>query len=104
MAANFVSLSPVTLTHGVATRLSASAIYASSLILYADPLNTGNVYLGGSNVTTSNGIPVAKGQSFNLSYDLVFGSNGKIDLRTLYLDSDTTSNLVRIIYVEWMGF
>lgn len=104
MAASFVSLTPITLTSGSATRLASDHLYASSVIVYADDLNTGNVYIGGDNVTTSNGIPLSKGKMFDISHDVVYGTNGKIDLSTLYLDTDTTNNLVRVIYVTWMGF
>lgn len=60
MAGSLVTIAPVSLTKDVATRLSSTPIYASTVILYADNLNTGNVYWGSSNVTVSNGIPIAK--------------------------------------------
>lgn len=104
MAASFISLSPKSLTNGVATKLSSLQLFASSVVIYADTLNTGNVYLGGSNVTTANGIPIAKNMSQNISYELVYGTNGKVDLSTIYMDTDTSGNLVRIIYIQWDGF
>jgi hypothetical protein len=104
MAANFISLAPKSLTASAATKISSTQLFAASVVIYADNLNTGNVYLGGSNVTVSNGIPLSKNQSQNISYELVFGTNGKIDLSTIYMDTDTTGNLVRITYVQWDGF
>ena len=103
MASILTSLAPKTLTTGVATALSSTQIFASSAIIYADNLNTGNVYVGGPTVTTTNGIPIAKNQSQNLAYDLIYGANQKIDLSKVYLDTDTTGNAVRIVYVPWGG-
>lgn len=93
----------MTLTASVATALSATQLFVSSLIIYADTLNTGNVYIGGPTVTIANGIPLRANQSQNLSYDLVWGGNGKIDVSKIYLDTDTTGNVVRVIHVPWIG-
>lgn len=103
MSSLVTSLSPKTTTNGVATALSATQIFCASVIIYADNLNTGNVYIGGPSVSVSNGIPLRANQSQNLSYDLVWGGNGKIDLSKIYLDTDQTGNAVRIVYVPWIG-
>lgn len=101
MAAIPTTITAVSLTNGVATQLTATSIFASSVILFADNLNTGNIYWGGSNVTVSNGIPIAKNQSENVTYDLVLGGNSKIDLSKIYLDCDTSGNKVRVLYIPW---
>lgn len=104
MAAKLISRSIQSLTAGVATPISTSDLYAGSIILVADALNTGNIYYGGSTVTAVNGIPIAKNGKDNLSYDLIYGVNTKWNLKEIYLDADTTGNAVRILYTEWQGF
>ena len=103
MSSILSTLSPISLTNGVATPLSAKQLFVSSLIIYADNLNTNNVYIGGPTVSASNGIPLRAGQSQNLSYDLVWGGNGKIDVSKIYFDTDNTGNLVRVVHVPWIG-
>ena len=66
-------------------------------------MNTGNVYIGGPTVDATSGVPLRANQSQNLSYDLVWGGNGKIDVSKIYLDTDTTGNVVRVIHVPWIG-
>lgn len=103
MAGTLTSITAVSLTNGVATQIVSTKTFASSVICYADSLNTGNIYMGGASVTTSNGIPISKNQSENISYDLVYGANQKIDLSSIYFDTDTTGNKVRVLYVPWTG-
>lgn len=103
MALALITLSPVETNTSTATRISNTAIYASSVIIHADALNTNKIYWGASNVTVSNGLPIAKNETQNITYDLVYGSNGKIDLSKIYLASDTNGNLARIAYFEWTG-
>ncbi len=103
MALTLRTLSAVTTTNGVATPLSATQVFASSVVIFADSLNTGNIYWGDSTVTTVNGMPIAKNMSQALTYDLVYGTNGKLDLSKIYLDTDTTANKARIVYFLWEG-
>lgn len=95
------TISPVTLTNAVATPLSASSIRTSSLIMEADESNTGKIYFGDSSVTTLRGISLSPGQSLSLGFDQVYGGNNKIDLSTIYFDTATTGNKVRVTYIRW---
>lgn len=104
MAAVFVTLTPVTLTSGVGTPVKSTSTLCSSVFITADSLNTGNVYMGASNVSTSNGKPMAAGDELHIGYDSVFGCNGKIDLSTIYFATDTTSNAIRVTYIRWDHF
>ena len=101
MSSILTSIAPVNLTNGVATQILSTKIYASSVICYADNLNTGNIYMGGPTVSVTNGIPISKNMSNSLAYDLVWGANGKIDLSSIYFDTDTSGNKVRVVYVPW---
>lgn len=103
MATVIKTIDPITLTVATRTQISSSAVYCSSIIIYADPDNTGKIYWGDSTVTTTNGIPLAGGQSQNITFDMVFGVNGKIDLSTLYLTTETSTNKARIVYLRWDG-
>lgn len=95
------TVSPVTLTNGVATQLSSSLIRTSSLIMEADENNTGKIYFGDSSVNTSRGISLSPGQSLSLGFDNVYGGNNKIDLSSIYFDTATTGNKVRVAYIRW---
>lgn len=104
MAAVLITLTPVTLTASAATPVKQSATVCSSVFFTADSLNTGNIYFGASNVSVSNGKPMAPGDELQIGYDLVFGTNGKIDLSQLYFASDNDGNAVRVTYIRWDTF
>lgn len=87
---------------GVATPVSQVSIKCSSIIFQAASANTGNVYFGASNVTTSNGIHIAKNETFELTFDNQYGNNNILDLSSLYFDTDNTGNTVKVAYIQWI--
>lgn len=104
MAAELITLTPVTLVASGATPIKTQSTVCSSVIFTADANNTGNIYYGASNVSSSNGKPMAAGDELQIGYDQVFGTNGKIDLSQIYFASDTDGNAVRVNYIRWTSF
>jgi len=96
-------LAPVSLTCNTANQLSATAIYASSIILEAPASNTSNIFFGTASCSSSNGIAMSAGQKLTWAYDKAIGVNNKIDLSKIYLDTDVTGNRVKCVYIEWQG-
>ena len=76
-------------TSGTAEALAASTTAIKYVIITAKSTNTGNVYIGGSGVTTSNGHPLAAGESVTLWID---------DLSEVEADVDNNGEGVRMIY------
>lgn len=109
MAAYPITLDRVTVTSaGTPVVLSATAIFASTIILEGDVLNTGNIYWGGSGVSSTKGHALAAGQIIMISadthkFDTSHGNDQKLDLSKFYVDADTNSNKVRVSYLPWAG-
>lgn len=104
MAAELITLTPVTLSNSSATPIKSTTTVCSSVIFTADSNNTGNIYYGASNVSSTNGKPMAAGDELQIGYDQVFGTNGKIDLSNVYFASDNNGNAVRVTYIKWTSF
>lgn len=99
MIAKLYTLSPVTInTAGTREAISGSSVLCYSVIISADKLNTGNVYVGDSSVSSSNGEELAAGESIILTADELFNGNIEIDLADIYVDTQTNNNVVRIQY------
>lgn len=94
--------SALSTTSGVATPVSNSSVLCSSVIFEADASNTGKVYFGDSTVTTSTGQSLSAGQKFTVSFDNQYGNNNIFDLSNFYFATDTTSNVVRVLYIKWV--
>lgn len=72
-------------TAGVAEAMTSTARILD-VILQAKITNNGNIYVGGSNVSSSNGIGLAPGQSISLSVT---------NLSKIYLDADASGDGVK---------
>lgn len=109
MAAQITTLPIVTIpTAGVPVPLSATPIFASSIILEADTLNTGQIYWGDSNVSAAKGNSIKPSQPYSITcdtnkFDLSHGNATKLDLSLIYIDTDTNNNKVRVTYFPWTG-
>lgn len=93
---------------GTPVPLSATPIFASSIILEADTLNTGQIYWGGAGVSAANGNSIKPSQPYSITcdtnkFDLSHGNASKLDLSQIYIDADTNGNKVRITYFPWTG-
>lgn len=101
MALIIVTLSPVTVSSaGNAVQLSSSSIFTSSATIQADVDNSGNIYIGDSSVTSSNGIELKPGDVYEFSGDDIRGIGEQIDLSDLYVDAATSNDSVRVTYFK----
>lgn len=89
-------------TAGVPKIVSTTRLYVSSVIFQADSTNTGKVYFGSSGVNSSTGIALSAGEQLEVSFDNQYGNNNLIDLSTLYFDTDTNGNVVRVAIFKWI--
>jgi len=84
---------------GTAQPLTASRTPASWALIQAAKGNTGSVYIGGIGITngtaTTNGIELAKGDTLSLP---AMGITEPYDLATVFVNADTNSDKVRVIY------
>jgi hypothetical protein len=101
MLAKMFTLSPITIaTAGTAQSINpASSVFCSSVIVTADAANTGKVYVGGSNVAAANGQPLSAGEALVVTSDDVRGSASELDIKDIYVDTQTNANVVRVAYI-----
>lgn len=88
-------------TAGVRVPLFDSRKLVASIIIETPNTNTFNVYVGGDDVSSANGIPIKPEKSIDM--ELQNDGNGKlmeIDASEIYLDSDSNGNTVRILWLE----
>ena len=76
-------------TAGTAEALASSTTAIKYVIITAKAANTGNVYIGGSGVSSTNGHPLAAGESVTIWID---------DLAEVYADVDTNGEWVVMTY------
>lgn len=101
MAQKSKVLTAVTIaTSGTRQAITALDRNAVSIMIQADSLNTGKIYIGDSTVTTSNGIELAAGETFVLTPDI---GDKEIILSDIYLDTQTNGNVARIQYLSSRG-
>lgn len=85
---------------GTAQKISAAEIAVEALLIFADALNSGTIYVGGTGVTSSNGIPLTAGQELPIYTDRSHGATADIDMSSIYINGDNTGDKVRIIYMK----
>lgn len=86
---------------GTRQQITTSNIAAMSVIIQADSLNTGKIYIGDSTVTSSNGIELSAGDSFILNPE--FLGEREVTLSDIYVDTETNDNIARIQYLTSRG-
>lgn len=99
-AAKYNSILVTVTTAGTAVPLSATELYSSHILIQASTGNTNNIYVGGSDVDSTNGIALTPGSSISLGDLQRKDMNEAIDLRQVYVDADTNGNTVRVGYVS----
>jgi hypothetical protein len=100
MAQKFTPLGKTTVTTaGTRVRLTTSDTPASSVIIQADPANTGNIYVGDVTVASTIAITLAPGQSITIGSDPTRGTGEEVILSDLYLDSSANSQSAHVFYL-----
>jgi len=83
---------------GTRVQVSSSAILAASVCFQGKASNSGKIYVGGSSVAAAAGIEIAAGQAIcfepNPGLDVV-------DLRDFYLDASASSQVAKILYLQY---
>lgn len=100
MANGWKTLAVVTVTTaGTRVQLTASALHATAVVVSGDSLNTGKVYIGDVTVDNTNGHELAPGQSITIEPPSERGWIPDLLLNTLYADTATNGNKVRVQYI-----
>jgi len=86
---------------GTAEPLSPSPMLGIDVLIQADPANTGNMILGGSNVlaATGNGIVLTPGDAVALNDLIGYQSGMQYDLTEIYLDAAVSGEKVSVTRV-----
>lgn len=84
---------------GTAVPISATVIRSGSVIIEAHPDNTGDMYVGDSNVDATNGITLQPGQSVEISGNHLRNGDDEIILSDIYVDAATNGDEVRVSYL-----
>lgn len=88
-------------TAGTRVALSSSQIFIRNLVIQANPLNSGNIFVGGSNVASTNGVILTPGASFQIEApEMGMGGADDLDLSDIYIDSAQNNDTVRIAYLK----
>jgi len=82
----------------VSTPLSAVALFTPGVIITTGSGNAADVYVGGSDVSATKGIPIPPGQSLTIQCPLVRGGEDELTLNDLYLFSTTSAQLAYVAY------
>lgn len=90
---------------GTAERLIASSTITAEAVIQAHPDNAGNIFIGGSDVDSSNGYILEPGDSFSIASlrHLHIGDvedDPQIDLTDVWIDSAQNNDGVRVAYIE----
>lgn len=99
MILKLFTLTPVTIdTAGTREAISGSSVRCKSVIISADSLNTGKVYVGDSSVSSTNGVELSAGEDIILDADYLGNAEDELDLSDIYVDTASNGNKVRIQY------
>jgi len=101
MPTKLKQLAALTLTSGgTAEALSSTPIIVQSVLIIAAATNSGTVYVGDSDVTSTNGIPLAaEGHVRMTGPALGKGGASDLDLAQIYWDG-TTSDVITVSYLQ----
>lgn len=92
----------VVLAAGTRERLVAAPLEVKALVIQADPLNTGNIYLGESDVTATKCVLLEEGRGIEITPEDTFSDEDfvVIDLYDIWIDAETSGDGVYISYIE----
>lgn len=89
-------------TSGVPVLLSGTPLKTASVLIIADPDNSGTIYIGDSDVdaATKLGVPIAAGDDLELEPAQYLGTYEFLDLNLMYVDSSNSGDSIIISYYE----
>jgi len=86
-------------TTGVAIQLSVAPLKSSSVLLIADPDNTGTIYVGDVNVSAASrlGIPIVANDSTTLDPTEFLGTSEEMELSKIWADSTVNGDVIIVV-------
>lgn len=96
MSIKLVTLPALTLSAGVATKISTEHVGVTAISFQADDSNVGNIYIGDSTVTSSTGMILSKGNTASLSGDSSRGWSEEFHLDEVYVVASSSNDIVRL--------
>jgi len=93
LAAVFTTTKTVS-TAGTAVQLATSNTWVRFVIVQSDYDNTGEVYVGGSDVSSDNGIILQPGDALAIS----LSRGNRVNLADLYVDASADGQKVIVLY------
>lgn len=87
-------------TAGTEERLATTSTKYHMIVLQAECDNTNNVYIGGSGVSSANGITLDACETFTFSANTIRGTNITFDLYNIWVDVDTNGEGVKILGIR----
>lgn len=86
---------------GSAEQISTSAIAVTSIYIEADKDNTGNIYVGDSNVSSARyTAKLAAGEGVTLKADQIPRQDDELILSDYYIDADVNAESAQISYIK----
>lgn len=100
MAAQLKTLEKLVAVAGTAERLSTTSILVREVVVQA-LANTDNIFIGGSDVSSANGIILTPLKSFTVS-DMLTGKGEEeyVNLKDIWIDAVVGGEGVRVLYLE----
>lgn len=96
-----VSFARVCTVGGAAVRVVTTTTpperFCDTAVFQATPTNVGNIYIGGSDVTSSNGFMLEPGDAINLSQFMDKKRGATLDLYNFWVVSDTNNDSIRVL-------
>lgn len=80
------------------TAISSQEIF-TSIVIQGTATNAGRVFVGGSNVSATNGVSLAAGEAVTFSGDWRRDGSDEFDITDFYIDAATNSDSVQIILI-----
>lgn len=102
MAIKLFTLAQTTVvTSGTEIQVSATQTPITTIIFSVPAANTGSIYVGDSDVSTTRGVEVPKGTTFSISVDQSGRSGGEeMFLSDFYVDAATNGDKVNVSYIK----
>jgi large exoprotein involved in heme utilization and adhesion len=84
---------------GTAQAVVTSEVMTHSVEVSALDANTGDIYVGGSNVSSTNTIGLSAGETVTITAPTTDKGPEMLDLSTVFIDADTSTEGVSLMYL-----